>query len=369
MHWVLAGGLAVCWVLYATLLRDNAGLPVRAFVDDYDHSVYAERGSWAPTGRLPYRDAFSEYPPLATYVFALPYLVVGNDRVAYRAAFSLLMAAALYGTIVLLWRMLPTKKSRAYLLLLPAGLYFSLNRFDLLASGLALLSLRCLGARWSAVAGACLGAAALTKWYPALLLPVYLSYEYRQDRAGAWRLLLAFGATAAALMAPLAALGGLETLLRPYAFHAGRGLEMVALPALVSRAARYWAGVDLGIRLPQIACLLPIAAAVVASAVARVDTVERVTCWALTIAGMCVLLSTIWSPQWILWVLPLMILTARPAGDLPWVVAYGILTYVAFPLFFDAFGHQTWHLAVVALALDAILLRTVVVAHRRAVAL
>src|SRR5262249_40236417 len=68
----------------------------------------------------------------------------------------------------------------AYLLILPAPLYFTLNRFDVLPAFLLAGSLACLGRErigWSAVM---LGAATMFKVFPVFLAP--LVFRYLSDR-------------------------------------------------------------------------------------------------------------------------------------------------------------------------------------------
>jgi hypothetical protein len=115
-------------------------------------------------------------------------------------------------------------------------------------------------------------------------------------------------------------------------------------------------------------CLGGVSVAVGASVQARVETMDQVACWSVVILSWSILLSTVWSPQWMLWVMPLMILIARPTRDVPWLVAYGIIAYLIFPLIHDKLhGLDTVPIRLGTFAVYAILLRTIVVAHRRAV--
>jgi hypothetical protein len=47
------------------------------------------------------------------------------------------------------------------------------------------------------------------------------------------------------------------------------------------------------------------------------------------------LFSRIFSPQWILWVLPFLILCCHDVTDMLLTIAYGILVYMAFPIAYD----------------------------------
>ena len=359
------------WWLGITVFVDNLGSNVRFFNDDFDRVIFAQRGTWALEGLVPYRGVFSEYPHVATYVLGLPYLFVGGDYAAYRAVFSLLMCVALGAVIVLLRRMLPGRESLAYLMLLPAPLYFTINRFDIVATLFVVLGLRQLQKGRDAASGACLGIAALTKWYPLALLPLIVSYISRRGRpvSAAVSLPVAFAVTCVAIVLPSLAGAGFRAVLRPYAFHAGRGLEMVSLPALVQFYASQWIGVVIPPWLVGAVCLGGVAAAVAASLRAHVDSMDDVLSWSVVILATSILLSTVWSPQWMLWVLPLMILIARTTGDVAAIVAYGVVSYLVFPLIHDSLhGLESVPVRLGSFAVSCILIRTVVVAYRRAAA-
>src|SRR4029453_8308474 len=182
-------------MLGITVFSDNLGSHIRFYNDDYDREIFSQRGAWALTGLVPYRGVFSEYPHVATYLLGLPYFFVANDYAAYRAVFSLLMCVCLGTMIVLLQRMLPGRESLAYFMLLPAPLYFTINRFDIVVSLFVLLGFWCLQKGRDAASGVCFGIATLTKWYPLLLLPLCISYIYRPDRRVNWTLVLAGAAT------------------------------------------------------------------------------------------------------------------------------------------------------------------------------
>jgi uncharacterized membrane protein len=364
-HLTLAGGLAVYWILGITVFSQNLGSNVRFFNDDFDRVIYSQRGAWALDGLVPYRGVFSEYPHVATYILGAPYLAGSLDFAAYRAVFSLVMCFFLGATIVLLRRMLPGREWLAHLMLLPGPLYFTSNRFDIVASFFVLLAFWYLQKGRNAATGVCLGVAVLTKWYPVVLLPLCLSYVYRRDRRFGWPLLTAFAVTCVAIVLPSLVGAGLRAVLRPYAFHAGRGLEMVSLPALLHLYVVQWLGVTVPPRLVSILCLGGVLLAVGASVRARVDSTERVVSWSVVIIASALLVSTVWSPQWMLWLLPLMILSARTTGDVLTVVAYGVIAYLVFPLLHDGLQRlESIPVKVGALVIYGVLIRTVIVAHR-----
>lgn len=161
--------------------------------DDYDRGVYLQRGSWLPRGQVPYLEVHSEYPEVATWFCALPYLFIDApsdpeaylprpppDLVdAYLNAHSAEMALALIALIAitaLLARELGNDPRRAWFLLLPASMYFALSRYDVLPALLIGLALLLLFRRRHLLATFVLSVAVLTKWYPIVFLPLFLSY-------------------------------------------------------------------------------------------------------------------------------------------------------------------------------------------------
>ena len=143
---------------------------------------------------------------------------------------------------------------------------------------------------------------------------------------------------------------------------------MVSLPALVYAYTLQWLGVTLPPRLVEFVCLSGVLFAVYASVYARVDSIERLIAWSAVIVTASLLLSTIWSPQWMLWLLPLMILIARGAWDVAWLVAYGVIGYLVFPLIHDGLhGLDSIPVRIGSVLIYVILARTLVVAYRRAV--
>jgi hypothetical protein len=370
-HAALLTTLAIVWALGISVLQSNCSSNVRLFNDDYDRSIYAMRGAWALNRTVPYRDEPSEYPQLATYLLGVPYLLAGQaarDYRVYSAIVSAIMLAFLYGAIVLLYRMLPARKARAYLMLLPGALYFSYNRFDIVPSVLVLASLFFLQRGRQIAAAVCLAGGALTKWYPGLLLFTFVSYRWTIDRRIDWRMILAFAATCLAILIPTAAAGGIAAIMQPYIIHANRGFEWVALPVLILSASE-WLGVHIDASVLThtfMACtFIPVAF----SAFSRIGTFEQVVDWAIIVTGTFVLFTRIWSPQWVLWLLPLMILNARTPSDIRWIVAYGVLSYVSFPLLFDFLGPGSGALKAVAALVFAVIARTIVTSIQRLMAL
>lgn len=143
---ILTLSLLFVWILAISVLRSEQASDIRWVNDNNDRLVYMQRAAWIVDGSIPYKDVFSEYPQIPNYFFALPYILLSLfqpietiNSFQYIAFFSFFMLIILELTIILLYKLLPRNKDRAFLLLLPASLYFTFNRFDILPAFLTLL--------------------------------------------------------------------------------------------------------------------------------------------------------------------------------------------------------------------------------------
>ncbi len=335
--------LIVVWLLSISVLFNNLSRGpehfIRWFNDHNDRLAYMQDGVWLAEGGIPYKDVPSEYPQVPTYLFGLLYLFARGDSETtiyfwHSSIFSLLMLAALFLTIRLLYTTLPERKWRAWLMLLPASLYFTYNRFDILPAFLCLAAYLAITDKKSLLAGLLLGIGAFTKWYPALLLPPFLTYNYSLRKRLDWKLLAAFAGTCILIILPTLLTAGWDGFLSPYRMHAGRGLEQVSLPALLELAAQRvgWAldeaSIGRAFLLLQL-LLVPV------SLFVRVDDGDKLLQWVILITGAFILFSQIFSPQWMLWLLPFLILSIRRTSDLVLILLYNLFAYLAFPVGMD----------------------------------
>ena len=365
----LSIGLITYWLLSVTLLHNNLDTPVRLFSDEFDRLVYFERGQWLPERLVPYKDVMSEYPQIPTYLFGLLHLpVIGetNMLVAYwkhSSIFSALMLIALAATIEILYKILPERKYLAYLLLLPAPLYYTFNRFDILPALFTLLSFIAFRDKKWNLSVILLAVGTLTKWYPALLLPVYLAYYYRTEKRIHWQMPAIFAVTCLTILLPTLMVGGVEALFTPYKLHSERGLESVALPTLVGQTLQDWVpNNNLQSYLILLFFILQIAAVAMAF-ISRIDTHKKLLYWSILIICGFITFARIFSPQWLLWILPFYILTIQSKTDIGIAVFYGISNYIAFPVVWDFFGDTSPELVfmgiVHVISLSAIAITTI----------
>jgi hypothetical protein len=82
-------------------------------------------------------------------------------------------------------------------------------------------------------------------------------------------------------------------------------------------------------------------AASMAAFFSRIDEFGKLVLWCLLITSTFVLFARIYSPQWCLWILPLLILVSKDKFDLAVILLYGVVLYIGFPVFFDSFGERS----------------------------
>jgi hypothetical protein len=301
-----------------------------------DVGLYGEYARALLDGRVPYRDVFVEYPPGAFAVFVPPALLPEG---AYRHAFKVLMAllgiAMLIVAALILVR-LGAERRRLYgaltaLALAPLALGpVSLNTYDAWPALLVAGALCALLYERPVLAFGVLGVAVTAKLYPAALLPLFcLAIGPRRLT----RSLLAFGAVVVAVVGPFALLGW-QDLWESFDAQAERSLQLEsfggALLAAADRLGLYDATVvtgstaalsrDLAGSLPDgvaVATSVVQAAAIVGVAwvfVRKGANGERlVAASAATLAGFLAF-SRFISPQYLVWLLPLVPLVAPAFG-------------------------------------------------------
>lgn len=313
----------------------------RGFYDDeeiVDIPVYETYGNAIERGKLPYRDFRLEYPPAALPVFALPALVSERgDEAAFRAAFERLMALLGVAAILLagvLLAGLRASKARTAGALAAIALFplllgnVVLTRFDLWPAALVTGALAALVWGRDRLGFAVLGLAVAAKLYPAVLVPVALAYVWR--RRGRREALVCLG-----LLAGVVVLAFLPFLvLAPdgvaYSFgrQLGRPLQIESLGSAVFLAAHHLLGVDLEMRSghgsQNLAGLGPAVAGVVLTLaqlavlawiwLRRPGTAEELVRWSAAALVAFVALGKVLSPQFLIWLAPLVPLVAGRRG-------------------------------------------------------
>ena len=318
-------------MLYWLLLIRFAGLPPGLTEGSNDLSIYREAGKAILSGYLPYRDFFIEYPPGSLPAFVPPALF-SADKAGYITLFAREMALVLVAALVLTalaarklwgppaWPVPALTFAAAAIMLYPVAV----TRYDaVVALTLALAALgAALGGRYVYLAYASLGFGAAAKLVPALAtVPLALV------RRGAARGYAIFFGVLALFFAPALLLGG-DRFLNSFAYHADRGLQVESLAASVllklgwvsGIVFEYGAfevrgrGVELArsISLPVTGALLLITALVMYRQHRRRRfEAGQFSRYAAALILAFMLGSKVLSPQYMVWLLPLVPLGAE----------------------------------------------------------
>jgi Glycosyltransferase family 87 len=369
-----------------------------------DTPIYEHYGDAVVHARkVPYRDFALEYPPGALPAFAVPSLASpAADFRRYSQLFELLMlvcgafASALAGALLVLQRASAGRLVAGTLLVGLAPLALGpvvLSRFDLWPAALTLAALAAVVAEHPRVGLALLGAAVAAKVYPVVVLPLVIAYVWR--RRGRREALIGVAATNGVVIACLVPFLVLapDGLWSSFAGQARRPLQIESLGAALLLAAHHaWGHVvtvsassgsdNLKGRLPD--DLAALQSLLVAGAVAALwlafargpATRDRLLRYVAGTVCAFVALGKVLSPQYLIWLMPLVPLVRGRRGVaaaclfLPALV----LTQLWFPsryidLVYALDPRASWLVLARDLVLVALLLAMVLPARRLSVAL
>jgi hypothetical protein len=311
-----------------------------------DTPIYQRYGESMTRGEVPYRDFALEYPPASLPVFLLPALGEG-DFDDYRRRFEWLMAAFGVACVVLVALLATSWWAPLFVAVTPLLLgSVVLSRFDLWPAALALGALALLLAGRFRLGLALLGVATAVKLYPAVLVPIAVAQVWRlRGRREALIAAGAFAAAVAAIVAPFAVLapeGVWDAVWR----QAERPLQLESLGSGLLLASHHLFGLDLTMEsshgsqnlaggaaeaLAVLSTLLQAAALVAIWAwhARGPATHERLLMAAAATITAFVAFGKVLSPQFLIWLIPLVPLVGLAATGL--LAAALVLTQLWFP--------------------------------------
>jgi hypothetical protein len=216
------------------------------------------------------------------------------------------------------------------LLLLPAAMYYTAYRFDIVPALLTALGLACLGRGLLLRSAFFLGTACMVKVYPVLLVPLVLRYLWHDARQ-MWLWLGAFVATVVAFLAPPLLASGWEAVWAPYHYQLGRGpMLWTVYGFLVPRSLAF---ADLRGALFRLGCLVWTLGMLALPAIPDLNTLLRRGAVMLIVF---VSLAVFYSPQWVIWLLPLLVpLASGRRGLTGLIVALDLITILTWPILPD----------------------------------
>lgn len=239
----------------------------------------------------------------------------------------LLMAAALVGLMLVLRRGYEPGRPAGpvWLCILPAAVFFSLNRFDVVPALATAVGFACLGRGRVASSGVCFAVGAVLKVYPVLFVPVILRY-LGPARGARW--LLGFAGTVALGVGVSTAVFGWEPTVGPVRVQLDRKLEEQSWTL-------YGRVLPMSLAHNKDARLVILAAAVAAAVATRPADLSGVLRRCAVVLLVFISLAVFWSPQWVVWFLPLLVPLAAGRRWVTWAaVALDLLNYFLFPVMF-----------------------------------
>ena len=192
--------------------------------------LYLYYSSRIVDGELPYRDFDLEYPPLALAAFSLPRIFASTPS-SYTIAFAAEMLLLELLGLVLIYgftrrlKQSPWAALSVYTLALLAIGPIIGERYDVMPAVMVLGAIYAFSSGRYSLAWVVLGLATMTKVYPAVIVPIFaLSYVHRRDYRALARGLGVYALTTAAVALPVLILspGGLW---HSYSYHLARGLH------------------------------------------------------------------------------------------------------------------------------------------------
>jgi hypothetical protein len=326
-----------------------------AWYDDdeiVDTPVYETYGTAIEDGAVPYRDIEPEYPPGALPAFVVPALL-SSDQEGFRYAFEWLMAlcgvAAVVLTAVTL-RGLRATRARTVAALALVGAFplllgsVVLTRFDLYPAALVAGAVAALVHGRHRLGFGVLGAAVAVKLYPVVLVPLALAYAWRlRGRREAIVCLAVLAAVVSAAFLPFVAVdpGGVAHSL---GHQLSRPLQIESLGSALYLAAHQLAGIGVEVRSGHgsqnlhatgtaVTAILLSAIQVVALVwiwLRRPGSAEELVRWSAAALVAFVALGKVLSPQFLIWLVPAVVLVAAATPALLLAGAL-VLTQLWFP--------------------------------------
>jgi Glycosyltransferase family 87 len=332
-----------------------------------DTPLYQRYGDLMEDGEVPYRDFDVEYPPGALPTFAVPSLLSENsDEAGFRRAFETLMwvsgAVCLLGVVLTLSAVGASRGriagAAAFVALAPLALgSVFLSRYDLWPAALTAVALAALVSRRERLGLGLLGLGAATKIYPALLAPLALAFLWRTTgRRAALAGAGVFAGAVALVVLPFAVVSP-DGVWSAVTRQASRGLQIESLGSALLLAAHHLGGLGIEMRssagsqnlvgtAPDVLATLhtvlqgaAVAAVWVAFARGPVDRERLLRASAVCICAF-VALGKVVSPQFLIWLVPLVPLVRGRRG-----LAASALLGVALLLTQLWFPYRYWELA------------------------
>jgi hypothetical protein len=212
-----------------------------------------------------------------------------------------------------------------WLMVLPGALYFTMNRFDALPTMFTAIAFSLLGRGHRGWAGVAFGLGVTFKMFPILFLPIVVRFL---GVRGSLKLVVSFTVTVFTGLCLAVLMTDWDGTIGPIKVQLSRKL----VPnnwTLYDWILPEWLGRNGVARLAIVALSCGVLV------IRRPQTLDGVLRRCGILLTVFVSLAVFWSPQWMIWFLPLLVPLCRSRPNLRWfVMVQDLLTYFAFPWFF-----------------------------------
>ncbi len=312
------------------------------FVQSDDIMNYYRQVQQILSGHMPYSDMQFEYPPFAIVFFVIPGLV-SWDISSYRAAFAVLVYIALFFLIYYSYKIADKcsmerwKVNLLIILLVVVGSFFIVSKYDIFPATMIIISLWLYMEKKYTLAFIVMALACMTKVYPAIfLIAMLIPFSVRREWKGFFLGLFIFAAVCVIVELPFL-INDPSTAFAYLSYHSDRGLQIEAvvssfimvpslfIPSDISIINNYGSHNLTGVLPDSIAPYMNMimAASLLIFAFVmmyRINRSERAKENAFSIVGaMClamtlifILFSKVYSAQYIIWIIPLMLFVLLP---------------------------------------------------------
>lgn len=381
-------------ILFATVLLTSQSLTVRPVInhqptdlrllrDHWEFEVYYDRISYFFNSSLPYEYNRVEYPLLGVLYLTVP-AIFAHSWFGYGLALmcqNLVLGLALIYLTYHLLKTLGLKSNRLWLFVLPSFVYFLLNRFDIFPVVLAQLAFLLLFKKKFGWSFFVLSLGFLAKGYTMVLFPIFFVYWLNQSGRDRINLLKnkplsLFALPIIIAVAAVCLWAGWENGLFPYYFQSTRFFSygtfyVIFLKPLIKILPEWlwFGGTQVAVKLVFfLQILLPLLFYTGYQVFRQlVRNFRQVILWSTVALLLYVFFSPYYSPQWFLWLLPLLLLVADRKKEFILIIAYDLVNYLFYPLAWGTVGPYSTPFDMVTLVRTVLLAIIIYFIGRRAI--
>ncbi|MDP2685181.1 MAG: hypothetical protein Q8P20_09180 [bacterium] len=326
--------------------------------DDFELDVYYQRIGYFYDKEIPFQSDRVEYPVLGLFYLTIPTLLTNTQAdydiaLIFQNIIFLIILVILTSKII---KILGRDNRQMWLFILPSILFFTINRFDIFPAVLIQLALLLILKKkygWSFVL---LSLSFLAKGYAMVLFPVFFVYYLVQRNSKIKGLLLnrpflLFSIPAVIIVIGLMFWAGFENALFPYIFQSTRNFAYGSVYAIFISANwnffvdGFWKWyMFIGSKiLGVLQLVLPFIIYVGYKKFKQyIKTPTNLIMWSLLVLSFYIFLSPYYSPQWFLWLLPLLVLLPLNKKEVWLIIVYDLLNFIFFPVIYRYIGYESY---------------------------